>query len=225
MIKLSARLKALAEFINDNSNLVDIGCDHGLLDIYLVQNKKNIKVIASDVNENALNNAKANIKKYKLENKIKTVLSNGLDNIDTNDINTIIIAGMGAHTVVGILYNNLKKLKNIDRLIIQSNNDLDFLRYKVAKIGYYIASEKLIKDAGIIYTIVEFKKGYRLYNKKQLYFGPCLLKNSNSLFLEKCNLELTKMKQFYPMIPKNHWHHKLKIYWRIKNLEKILSKR
>ena len=88
-----------------------------------------------------------------------------------------------------------------------------------------IQLEKLIKDAGIIYTIVEFKKGYRLYNKKQLYFGPCLLKNSNSLFFEKCNLELNKMKQFYPMIPKNHWHHKLKIYWKIKNLEKILSKR
>ena len=66
MIKLSARLKALANFIDDNSNVVDIGCDHGLLDIYLIQNKNNIKVIASDVNINALNNAKSNIKKYKL---------------------------------------------------------------------------------------------------------------------------------------------------------------
>ena len=169
MIKLSLRLKSLAEFINDNSNMVDIGCDHGLLDIYLIQTKKNIKIIASDVNKNALNNAKSNIKKYKLENKITTVLSNGLDNIDTSNIDTIVIAGMGSHTIAGILYNNLKKIKNVNRLIIQSNNDLDFLRYKVTKIGYYIEREKLVKDAGIIYTIIEFKKGYRLYNKKQLY--------------------------------------------------------
>ena len=224
MIKLSLRLKSLAEFINDNSNMVDIGCDHGLLDIYLIQTKKNIKIIASDVNKNALNNAKSNIKKYKLENKITTVLSNGLDNVDTSNIDTIVIAGMGSHTIAGILYNNLKKIKNVNRLIIQSNNDLDFLRYKVTKIGYYIEREKLVKDAGIIYTIIEFKKGYRLYNKKQLYFGPYLLKENSKLFKEKSTLELKKLEQFYPMIPKSHFHHRYKTYWKIKKLTKILSK-
>lgn len=223
MIKLSSRLKSLAEFIDDNCNMVDIGCDHGLLDIYLFHNKKNINIIASDVNENALNNAKNNIKKYNLNDKIETVLSNGLDNIDTKNIDTMVIAGMGAHTAVGILYNNLKKLKNINKLIIQSNNDLDFLRYKVIKIGYYISREKLIKDAGIIYTIIEFKKGYRLYNKKQLYFGPFLLKENSDLFREKCELELKKMEQFYPMIPKEKFCYRYKIYWRIKVLKKILT--
>ena len=223
MIKLSPRLKALADFIDDNSNVVDIGCDHGLLDIYLIQNKKNIKVIASDVNENALNNAKNNIKKYKLESKITTVLSNGLDNIDTTNIDTIVIAGMGAHTAVGILYNNLKKLKNVKKLVIQSNNDLDFLRYKVTKIGYYIAKEELVLDSGIIYTIVEFRKGYRWYSKKQLYFGPYLLKEKSNLFKEKCNLELKKMEVFYPLIPKKHYHHRWKIYYKIKILKEILS--
>ena len=45
--------------------------------------------------------------------------------------------------------------------IIQSNNDLDFLRYKVNKLGYKILDEKLVKDAGIIYTVIKFKKGIR----------------------------------------------------------------
>ena len=225
MIRLSTRLKALANFIDDNSNMVDIGCDHGLLDIYLIQNKNNIKVIASDVNINALNNAKNNIKKYNLESKITTVLSNGLDNIDTKDIDTIVIAGMGAHTAVGILYNNLKKLKNIDKLVIQSNNDLDFLRYKVTKIGYYITKEELVKDAGIIYTIVEFRKGYRLYSKKQLYFGPFLLKENSELFRDKCNLELKKLETFYPHIPKKHYHHKWKTCYKIKILKEILFRK
>ena len=107
MIKISDRLKVIANFVDDNSSLVDIGCDHGLLDIYLVQTKKNIKVIASDINKNALSNAIKNIKKYKLDNTIKTVLSNGLDSIDVNDLDTIVISGMGTHTIVGILYNNI----------------------------------------------------------------------------------------------------------------------
>jgi len=225
MIKLSARLKVLTEFIDDNRNVVDIGCDHGLLDIYLVQNRSNIRVIASDVNESALNNAKNNIKKYKLDNEITTVLSNGLDNIDVKDIDTIVIAGMGAHTAVGILYNNLKKLKNVTKLVIQSNNDLDFLRYKVTKIGYYISGERLVKDSGIIYTVIEFRKGYKWYSKKQLYFGPYLLKENSDLFREKCEYELKKMKEFYPMIPKKHYHHRFKIYWKIKALNRILSKK
>lgn len=224
MIRISNRLRAIANFVDDNSNLVDIGCDHGLLDIYLVQTKKNIKVIASDINKNALSNAIKNIKKYKMDNNIKTVLSNGLDSIDVNGLDTIVISGMGTHTIVGILYNNMKKLRNINTLIIQSNNDIDFLRYKVNKLGYKIVDEELVSDAGIIYTVIKFKKGFAIYTKKQFYFGPILIKNKNELFKVKNEQELKKMKEFYPKIPKNHYHHRNKIKWRIKKLNKILNK-
>ena len=224
MIKISKRLKSIADFIDDNSNLVDIGCDHGLLDIYLVQSKENIKVIASDINKNALENAINNIKKYKLNNDIKTILSNGLDNIDTKGLNTIVISGMGTHTIVGILYNNMRKLKNINTLVIQSNNDLDFLRYKVNKLGYKIVDEALVEDAGIIYTVIKFKKGFSIYSKKQIYFGPCLLKENSELFKKRNKQELDKMLKFYSMIPKNHYHHKNKVKWRIKMLKKLLFK-
>ena len=45
-----------------------------------------------------------------LERNIETRLGNGLDTLkNTDDIDTIIISGMGAHTAVGILKNNLKK--------------------------------------------------------------------------------------------------------------------
>lgn len=221
MIKISARLKSIADFIDDNSSIVDIGCDHGLLDIYLSQNKNNLKIIASDVNQNALNNAIKNIKKYKEEDNIKTILSNGLDNIDTTNIDTIIISGMGTHTIVGILYNNLSKLKNIKNLIIQSNNDLDFLRYKLKKIGFIITKEQLIEDDKIIYTIIKFNKGFKIYTKKQLYFGPYLLKENSKLFQKKNKQELEKLEKFYPLIPKKHYHHRNKVKWKINSIKKI----
>ena len=107
MIKLSQRLEAISSLVPNNSKVIDIGCDHGLLDIYLYQRKISLKVIASDVNENALNNAKENI--------IETRLGNGLDTLnETDDIDTIIMSGIGAHTIVGILKNNLNKLKKIN---------------------------------------------------------------------------------------------------------------
>ena len=225
MINLSKRLKKIADLVDDNSSLVDIGCDHGLLDIYLVQTKNNIKVIASDINKNALGNAIRNIEKYKLGDTIETVISNGLDSIDVTNLDTIVISGMGTHTIVGILYNNIKKLKKIDTLIIQSNNDIDFLRYKVNKLGYKIVDEALVEDAGIIYTVIKFKKGFAIYSRKQLYFGPILLKQKDKLFIKRNKQELKKMEKFYPMIPKSHYHHRVKTYWKIRILIKILSQK
>ena len=68
MIKLSKRLSIVASLIESN-NIIDVGCDHALLDIYLAQINKDRKIIVSDINENALKNAKDNIKKYKLSNQ------------------------------------------------------------------------------------------------------------------------------------------------------------
>ena len=224
MIKISKRLSSIAKYVKDDSSIVDIGCDHALLDIFLAINNKNIEITASDINPEALKNAKKNIQKYKLEKRIKLVLSNGLNNIEINNINTIIISGMGSHTIVGILQNNLKKIKNINTLIIQSNNDIDFLRNKITKLGYYIEEEELIKDQNIIYTIIVFKKGHKYYNQKELYFGPILLKNKSNLFIEKYQKELFKIKEFYPLIPLSHLAYKLKTKWKIKNIQKILNK-
>ena len=89
------------------------------------------------------------------------------------------MSGLGTHTIVGILINNKSKLTNVDTIIIQSNNYIDFLRKKITSIGYYIENEKLVKDAGIIYIIIVFKKGKKHYSKKELYFGPILIKENN----------------------------------------------
>jgi len=216
MIKISKRLEEIANLVPNNTKIIDIGCDHGLLDIYLYQNKNIKAIIASDNKEQALNNAKKNIKKYKLQNKITTRLGNGLDVVDKEEIDTIIMSGLGTHTIVGILINNRNKLNNVENIIIQSNNYIDFLRKKITSIGYYIDNEKLVKDSGIIYTVILFKKGRKHYTKKELYFGPILLKENSNLFQEKKENDLLVLKKIYKLIPKNHIHHKLKIYFQIK---------
>lgn len=216
MNNLSIRLKEISTFIPDNISLVDIGCDHALLDIYLYKNRKNIKIIATDINENALEQAKKNIKKYKLEDYIETRISNGLNNIDKDEIDTTVISGMGAHTIVGILYSNMNKLSNVSNIIVQSNNHIEFLRKKITLIGYYIDNEKLVKDNDIIYTIISFKKGKKRYNRKELYFGPYLLKENSSLFKEKNKKDLEKLLFLESIIPKNHYLHRFKTKRKIK---------
>ena len=38
---ISNRLKSLVKYIKKNDSLIDIGCDHALLDIYLTKNQLN----------------------------------------------------------------------------------------------------------------------------------------------------------------------------------------
>ena len=215
MIKLSKRLSIVASLI-DSNNIIDVGCDHGLLDIYLAQINKDRKIIVSDINENALNNAKDNIKKYKLSNQIEARLGSGLDTLNDNEVDTLVISGLGANTIVGILHNNIFKLKNIKNIIIQSNTNLSFLREKVTKLNYYIEEEIQVKENNIIYTIIKFVKGKKRYSKKELYFGPILLKKNNKLFKEYNDIEKNKLTHLLKVIPKNNYFYRLKIYLKLR---------
>lgn len=210
MIKLSKRLLSIANLVDDNSKVADIGCDHGLVSIYLAMNKQNISIIASDINQNALDNAIKNINKYHLEDKIKVCLSNGLDNIN-DEIDTIIISGMGGHTIVDILTNNQEKLHTVNNIIIQSNNDIEYVRRKIVKLGYCISKEELILDKNIYYTVILFTKGKKKYTNKEYYFGPILLKENSKIFIEKKNKEYTKLVNIKNNIPKRKLLIRLKI--------------
>ena len=204
MIKISKRLEAISSLVPINSNIIDIGCDHALLDIYLYQKKICNKIIASDINTNALNNAKENIKNNKLDNNIETRLGNGLDTLNQEDnIDTIIISGMGGHTIVGILKNNKIKLDSINTIIIQSNTKLEFLRTEVTKLNYLIDDEIMVEDNKKIYTIIKLVKGKKKYTKKELYFGPILLKKKEKLFIESAKKELQKLNIYLKLLPKN----------------------
>ena len=169
---LSKRLQAVATLVDINARVIDVGCDHAYLDIYLTQNNDN-KCIATDINKNALEIAKKNIKKYNLEYKIETKLTNGLTDIKVKDNDNIVISGMGTYTILEILKTN--KLSNT--LIISSNNNIDILRKEVVNLGYYVDSEIFIIDKNKPYIIIKFIKGVKKYNKLDILLGPILKNN------------------------------------------------
>ena len=221
MNKLSKRLEVVASYIKDNSKIIDIGCDHGLLSIYIAKNYKNINIIASDVNKNALSSAVKNIKSSSLEDKIETRLGNGLEVVTPEEIDTIVIAGMGTNTIVGILKYSKDKLVNVNNIIVQSNTDLYFLRKNIVQIGYYIEDETIVEDKGIVYTVIKFTKGRKKYSYKELYLGPVLLQKNDILFQKQNEKELKTLKIINENITKGHYLYRLKIRKNIKILEKL----
>ena len=215
-MKLSKRLLTVASFVPDNSKLIDVGCDHALLDIYLMKNLKNIKILATDINENPLKIARNNIEKYNLQDKIELKQMNGIENIPSF-IDTIVISGMGGILITDILKK--EKLKNVKTIILAPNNEFIKVRRHLKKINFYIEKEQLIIDDKKTYLILLLKKGKRKTNP---YFGT--LKNNNlETIYYYTNILSTNLK-ILKNLPKKYLFKRIKLNLESKKIKKFLNK-
>lgn len=176
-IKLNNRLTKISDFIFSNDSVIDIGCDHGLLGIYLYLKKNVKKMVSSDVNELPLNKAKENIEKYNLTQKIEVRLGNGLECL-SNEIDTIVISGMGGLTINQIL-KDIKKYSNIKKIVISPNTDFYKTRKVITKLGFYLEEETIVKEHNKYYLISCYIKGKG--SKINCFFGKLDLHNKDVL--------------------------------------------
>lgn len=203
MIKLSERLQKISTFVLDDKiskNIIDVGCDHALLDIYLLQNDETLIVTASDINKGPLKKALENIEKYSLQDKIKIQQANGIEKLPSGT-DTIVISGMGMDTIAQILTDDIEKLSKIKKLVISSNNKFYQVREKITKLGFVIESEEIVLEDNKYYIIMKFIKGNKKYSYKELYFGPCLLKNKNNMFYKYYTYLKDEKEKIFFMIP------------------------
>lgn len=211
---LSLRLSSLTKFVNYNDKIIDIGCDHALLDIFLVKSDLVKSIIASDINVQALNSGIKNIENEGLSDKISARLGDGLNVLtDKDNIDTVIISGMGTNTIIGILNND--HLKDINKLIIQSNNDHTMLRKYVTKLGFFIKSEEYFQDNKKNYINIVFVRGNKKYSKLDLTYGPILKHNKPYLEFEINNIE-----KIEELVPKN----KILLHFQLKKEKRVLKK-
>ena len=209
-MKINDRLKKIGDLVEANSFCLDVGCDHALLDIYLVKRKQNIKAVASDIAKGPLEQAKNNIKREHLEKEIEARLGPGLKTY-SEKIDTIIISGMGGRNIIGICKDDLNVLKQIKTLIISPNNYQEDVKRFLCKNGFYIENEEFIKDKKFIYQIIILKHGKKKYSKKEFFLGPVLLQKKGILFQEYYKRELKSREILLGILPKNYWFQKIKI--------------
>jgi tRNA (adenine22-N1)-methyltransferase len=166
---------SIVSFVFDGESIIDIGCDHGLLDVYLTINK-NCLCSACDVNKDIINRAYSNFLKYDVLSKIDLFVGNGFSDLNVGN-KTIVLAGMGTSTMLKILSVNKS-----NKIICQTNTDLYDLRAGVCGMGYYINREDIVFDNNRYYVTIEFLKGDSSYSYDELLLGPILLKNNSDLF-------------------------------------------
>lgn len=195
-LPLSDRLLACCGFVKQGDRVADIGCDHGYLGIYLLTQGIAKSTIEADVNEAPLQSAMRNAMKYGTKNKMTFCLSDGVEEIP-RDFDCMVCAGMGADTMMSILYQApwLKDAKY--RLILQCQSKRPELRQWLYDQGYAIRRETLAKDRKFVYSIMEvvYDPGQSI-TPAETYITKQLLEDNHPLLPEyyqrvKHGMELT----------------------------------
>ena len=177
-IPLSPRLLACAGFVAQGDRVADVGCDHGYLGIYLLQQGIASHVIASDVVSGPLSAARRNADKFGFTEQMEFHLSDGVQSIP-HDFDTLICAGMGADTMISIL-TAAPWLKSAQyRLILQCQSKTPALRRYLSENGWRITEETVLRDGRFLYTVMEvyYEPDYPRLTVGEWHFPPALLEN------------------------------------------------
>ena len=153
-LPLSNRLLTCCSFVHPGDRVADVGCDHGYLGIYLLQNRIAASVIESDINEMPLKSARENAAKFGISDRMSFVLSDGVRLIP-RDFDCMVCAGMGADTMISILEAAPWLRDSRYRLILQCQSKRPELRKYLADHGFSILRETLAKDGKFLYPVME----------------------------------------------------------------------
>lgn len=196
MAKISDRLLEIYLNVKPGSKVADIGTDHAILPISLVENNVVDKAIATDVAKNPAKIAMDAIEDADLSKEIEVRVGSGFDPIHPADeIDTFIIAGMGGELISQIIASADKKLfKRNSELILQPNNEEQVVRETLIDNEFEIIFENIIFEKGHYYQIIVAKKESEIKKHSklelELEFGPYLLSNKNDFFIQKWEKEL-----------------------------------
>lgn len=183
---MSNRLDCIYNIIpKDSRGVADIGTDHGIIPIRLIQEGYTRTVVASDLREGPLSKAIHAAEELDISDRISFVLTNGLQGIEKYDIDTIVIAGMGGETITAILDEDYWCCAPGYTLILQPMTQSQILRFWLINNEFRIGKEFLIKDENKIYNVILVEYGESLsYSDAELFTGKYEQIKENDLFPE-----------------------------------------
>lgn len=190
---LSNRLKAIFNLVPENAAIADIGTDHAYLPAALVRAGRVSSAIACDIREKPLKNAAATIDAAGVSDKVSLRLSDGLDSVSSNEVDTVIVAGMGGDVISGII-SRAQWLRNDKLLILQPMTSAETLRRFLCNNGYNIESETAIEDSGRYYTIMLVRGGKSSIPKQEPYYVSGKLDPKNPCAAAYLSKQLSRFK-------------------------------
>lgn len=196
-MELSPRLAAIASFIPPGSRVADIGTDHAQLPLGLVKTGRTAAVIATDLNEKPYQTACRHVLEAGAGGRVEVRKGDGLEVIRPGEVDVIVMAGIGAGTIMGILERSPGVLAGVCRLVLQPMSDPGHLRWWLWENGWRLVDEELVKEDEKFYVIMAAEPGEDHYEDRFLLeIGPVLVKRCSPFLVEY----LEKIKSDYQRV-------------------------
>ena len=183
-MKLTDRLLKIASLVDNGKRIADIGTDHGYIPVYLLNQNKIQYAILGDVNKGPLENARKEVTRNKLQDKVDLRLGSGIEVLKENEVDEIIIAGMGGMLINNLLKANEKVAHTTEKLILQPMQAPEELRMFLYQNGYKILDEHLVREEHRLYEIIVCKyEGLEPQEIDPIYYeiGLKLIQNNDPL--------------------------------------------
>lgn len=157
-LQLQPRLQLLADMVPEGCRLADVGTDHGYLPVYLLQRGRIRGAVAADIGAEPLAHARRTAEAYGVTG-IDFRLCDGLRDIAPNEVDTVVIAGMGGETIIAILEGAAWTKDGAHTLLLQPMTKAADLRRWLAVNGYSFTEERLVWDKNYLYPVLRVTGG------------------------------------------------------------------
>ena len=157
-LQLQPRLQLLADMVPAGCRLADVGTDHGYLPVWLLQRGRTQSAIAADIGAEPLAHARRTAEEYGVEG-MDFRLCDGLRDIAPDEVDTVVIAGMGGETIIAILESAAWTKDGAHTLLLQPMTKAAELRRWLSVNGYAFTEERLVWDKNYLYPVLRVNGG------------------------------------------------------------------
>lgn len=179
---LDERLALVADMYERCEWGADIGTDHAYLPRYLLKSGICQRMIAADVSEGALSNARATLTRSRLLDRAVLTLADGLDALDRL-CGCVSVTGMGGDTMASLLRRGAHRLGGAV-LVLSAHTELPLVRRAVSDVGYHFVREELCRAAGRFYVCWRAEPGNMPLSEDECRFGTLLWQEPTALHRE-----------------------------------------
>lgn len=148
------RLAMCADFVRKGTRLADVGTDHAYLPVYLCKSGVCTSAIAADINPEPLRRGRMTIEEAGLSDIIEARLSDGLDQIGADEVDDIVIAGMGGELIARIMDKCTFSRCADKHFVLQPMTKSEELIEWLCRNGFEIGAQDCCEAAGKCYTVL-----------------------------------------------------------------------
>lgn len=153
---ITPRIRALAACVPPGTRVfADVGTNHGILPIAVLQEERALRCVAIDKSAPALADARRRLRRSHRAEHIDLRLGDGLAPIAPHEIDVICLAGLGPRTMASILESGLPQLCGSRvRLVLNPFGGSDAPRAFLAAHGFAVVADSIVAERGRDYTII-----------------------------------------------------------------------